>query len=59
MRDKAQVRNFIMNVAAALEVGFLTWADLPDYLAQKRLQHEPAKAPVAPTRRPFPGPMPS
>jgi hypothetical protein len=45
MGDKAQVRNFILNVAAALEVGFFTTADLPDYLGQDRPRHEPVRAP--------------
>ncbi len=32
MKDQSHVRNFILNKAAALEVGFLSTADLPGYM---------------------------
>jgi hypothetical protein len=32
MRDQSHARNYILNKAAALEVGFITSADLPEYM---------------------------
>ena len=32
MRDQSHARNFILNKAAALEVGFITSAGLPEYM---------------------------
>jgi hypothetical protein len=43
--NQTHVKVFILNVAAALEVGFLTTADLPTWMTQDRPRHEPVRAP--------------
>jgi hypothetical protein len=44
INSRGDVRNFILNVAVALEVGFLLTTELPVWMTQDGPRHEPVRA---------------